>query len=53
MFVSGALRQASTLAHRLGRFQSNGKPITMKPFNPEEHGLSPSFILTNFTKMKG
>ena len=32
---------------------SNGKPPSMKPFNPVEHGLSEDFVLTNFTKMKG
>ena len=32
---------------------SNGKPPSMKPFNPVEHGLNQDFVLTNFTKMKG
>jgi hypothetical protein len=32
---------------------SNGKPPKMAPFNPLDHGLNASFILTNFTKMKG
>lgn len=32
---------------------NNGKPPPMKPFVPGEYGLDDSFILTNFTKMKG
>ena len=34
-------------------YPKNGKPPPMKPFDPVEHGLSPNFVLTNFTKMKG
>lgn len=32
---------------------SNGKPKADKPFHPPDYGLSPDFVLTNFTKMKG
>jgi len=31
----------------------NGQPPDLPPFKPEDHGLRPDFILTNFTKMKG
>jgi hypothetical protein len=31
----------------------NGQPPNLPPFKPEDHGISPDFIMTNFTKMKG
>ena len=32
---------------------ANGKPPSVPPFDPIQHGLDANFILTNFTKMKG
>lgn len=34
-------------------YLTNGKPPKIKPFVPEDHGLSTDFVLTNYTKMKG
>lgn len=44
---------ASKLKYGFSEFPSNGSPPAMRPFRPEEHGLSSDFVLTNFTKMKG
>ncbi len=53
--LSGKSKLISGISSRL--FSSvkldNGRPPVMAPFNPEDHGLSKDFILTNFTKMKG
>jgi hypothetical protein len=41
------------LRRAIARWFSNGKPPKMPPFEPKEHGLDESFVLTNYTKMKG
>ena len=41
------------LRRAIARWFSNGKPPKLPPFDPKAHGLDESFVLTNYTKMKG
>ncbi len=48
-YIGNSLRKGKLLAQSF----SVGKPKQMEHFKPEEHGLDESFVLTNYTKMKG
>lgn len=41
------------ICSKFSNFADNGKPPKRKAFDPVDYGLSESFVLTNFTKMKG